>query len=334
MTYVIIIIISFISFFFVKSDNIQISFIDSNKYELSVCISEKSNCFPFKISTLTSETFVFNKGSLLGFLTKSPTFKIENRLGTKVNSKYYSGTYCRDTLFINGTDITMKNFRFVLVEHGLDDEKYYGIIGLSIDKIFHSIDGHFLSFIYSQKYIDSIAFSIGKNKLYLGDNKKIKKKTCIIMPFINNYEKSTCRVQSIMIYNGNSVKNVETDDFSGRVAFTVDFYQIMSPNKFFEFIKEEIFNYYLSVGLCSLIMTSDKAKTIICENKAIDEIDNYNLYFFIDKWSLKFTFKELFKDGAFQIMSSEWNNKWLLGNIVMNNHVVSYNKNSTFISFE
>ena len=334
MTFMMTIMIFFILFFFVYSNNIKFSFPDNNKYALSVCISEKTNCFPFKISTLTSETFVFNKGSLLESLPKSSTLKIENRLGTIVNSKYYSGTYCRDTLFINDTDFILEDFRFILVERGFDDDKYYGILGISIDLIFHSKNGHFLSFIYNQKYIDSIAFSIGKNELYLGENKKKTKRSCDIMPFINYYDKSTCGFKSVMFYNGTSVKNIEIDDYSNRVTFAVDFYQIMSPLKFFEFIKEEIFNSYISIGRCSFGMTTDKAKTFICDDKTIDEIGNYSVYFFVDKWNLKLTFKELFQDGIFQIMSSEWNNKWLLGNIVMSQHVVSYHKNNTFISFE
>ena len=67
---------------------------------LSVCISDKSNCFPYFVSTLTSQILVFNRVKINQNLSQSSTFKIENSLGIGIYNNFYLGTYCRDGTYL------------------------------------------------------------------------------------------------------------------------------------------------------------------------------------------------------------------------------------------
>ena len=90
---------------------------------------------------------------------------------------------------------------------------------------------------------------------------------------------------------------------------------------------------YIKCSLCSTQESSRKVQYIICQQKVIDELTDDLIYFFIDDWNIKFKIKELFLGNVFQIMSVTWRKNWTLGNILIDNHLITVDKNNGIIYY-
>lgn len=141
-----------------------------------------------------------------------------------------------------------------------------------------------------------------------------------------------CIVDAIILYASDKIY---TDDTSKQIRFSFEEYEIHCPINFYKTLIDNIFKQFIDINQCK----EEKAKAnfldtvIYCEDEAIKSLSSLDIYFFIGKWNIHFSFSELFKDKKFLIVHNQSNDRLVFGLIIGSKYNVTIDKENKIISF-
>ena len=311
-----------------------------NNFILPVCISKRYKCYPFVLSTSIKEVLVLDGNNYMnGYLAeKSKTFKKSNELVSNYfHSYYYKGKYGTDTFFVEETDIHIKDFKFILVSDGIYMDNFNGILGLGNDYVDFGTELNFIQSLVNNGNIDKPVFTIGNNTIVFGPNndtypsENIKKPyTCKIRNKGKLSELLTCDINSVLI-TGEDILYIDSNP--RLLKIDIEHVGISCPKSFFLYLQEKFFGPYIEKETCKVFENTVFPCYIQCEEDVIQSLSEIEIIFFIDKWNIKYTVGELFKDKKFLITYIKGEEDWGFGHIIRENFLMTVDKKDDLIYF-
>lgn len=188
--------------------------------------------------------------------------------------------------------------------------------------------------IKEKGYIKEQLITFGKSMLKLWEREEmknnIKKKECRTRDKrYKNPQYFFCIVEAILVYANDKIYS---DDISEQIRFS---FEIHCPHHFFKILIESIFTPFINSNNCR----EEKAKAnfldtvIYCDEDAKQSLSKFDIYFFIGKWNIHFSFSELFRDKKFLIVHNQSNDRWVFGLIIGSKYSVTIDKANKVITF-
>ena len=284
-----------------------------------------------KLSTSLNEILILNGSHYSNSFNplQSKKIYVSYNYGKKHNGQYIFGNNVKTDIYVKDTNISLLNHKFSIIDSGLNDGvNYRGIIGFGYDYTDSGNDTSLFAKLINNNYITNPVFSYGKKSLILGDIVKLNNnskiyKSCPIEEKDSFWSLIKCKVESVM-YTGKKKHKLFSNNQN--IRFNIEHHEIYAPLFFYDYLLENVFDKYIARNICEEKHNSIGDKYITCDTKQIQLIEKDIIYIFIDSWNIKLRIKELFKDEVFMIFRGEWNNDWIIGHILMDNNMVTVDK--------
>ena len=311
-----------------KFENIKTEY---DNYVIPLCIEDASTCYPFKLSTSSSEILILNGSRYNNSFNplQSKELYISYNYGRKHNGQYIFGNNVKNHIFIKDTNVSLLRHKFSIIDSGLSDNvNYRGILGFGYDFTESGNETSLFAKLINNNYISNPVFSYGKKSLILGDTVKLNNnskiyKLCPIEEGETFWSLIKCKVESV-IYSGK--KRHKIFSMNQSIRFNIEHHEIYAPLFFYDYLLDNIFFKYIKNNICRENINPIGDRYISCDTKHIELIEKDLIYIFIDNWNIKLRIKELFRDDVFLIFRAEWNNDWVIGHILMDNNIVTVDK--------
>lgn len=293
--------------------------------------------------------------------SKSPTFTpVKYSMNPSYIKGNLTGTFGKDDLVI-GKDITISNFSFFLVEtsNNIADEisDVDGVLGIGFNYEDHPdlIQFSLLEQMSNKNMIDSKMFNIKFKNEYKGtisfgdliteEITDLYNGTCQPYKIEEGTEIAKWKCKPTRIELGNLDKNIsEAYNEPAQLVFDTSIDYLLVPSDFFIYkIKRYLLKNEIELNICKEGTISKNEVTYItikC-NQLLEFGLIYNIYFVFDSYAMMYSPIDMFyqteeegqKIYTLKILSIYGNSRWIIGQPVLKNFYMVFDKSNEIIQF-
>ena len=349
--------------------NPSIDFIPNFRSQIIIDITIGSQDFKVLLDTSSVFLWLFNVNNTSPAASnkntfnpsKSPTFTpVKYSMNPSYIKGNLTGTFGKDDLVI-GKDITISNFSFFLVEtsNNIADEisDVDGVLGIGFNYEDHPdlIQFSLLEQMSNKNMIDSKMFNIKFKNEYKGtisfgdliteEITDLYNGTCQPYKIEEGTEIAKWKCKPTRIELGNLHKNIsEAYNEPAQLVFDTSIDYLLVPSDFFIYkIKRYLLKNEIELNICKEGTISKNEVTYItikC-NQLLEFGLIYNIYFVFDSYAMMYSPIDMFyqteeegqKIYTLKILSIYGNSRWIIGQPVLKNFYMVFDKSNEIIQF-